>query len=165
MTVKLVYDMKSCGRCGGSGTYSYCSMYGSTCFKCRGHKKVLSAAGAKASKAVKGFIEANFSVPVEALVPGDRIKIDGLTRTVDAVTNDGVSGYTGPDGATVHVPYFSIHFTKPIKSAYGPYTSMSYCKGSKVTKAVSGADWDAVVAFASTIKRGVTAVAPATEAA
>jgi hypothetical protein len=25
-----------CGRCGGSGHYSYCSMYGTTCFGCRG---------------------------------------------------------------------------------------------------------------------------------
>jgi hypothetical protein len=26
----------TCGRCGGSGHYSYCSMYGTTCFGCRG---------------------------------------------------------------------------------------------------------------------------------
>ena len=25
-----------CPRCGGSGTYSYCTMYGNTCFKCNG---------------------------------------------------------------------------------------------------------------------------------
>src|SRR5260370_38124710 len=27
---------RSCPRCGGSGHYSYCQMYGTTCFQCRG---------------------------------------------------------------------------------------------------------------------------------
>lgn len=28
--------LKICPRCGGSGKYSFCTMYGDTCFKCNG---------------------------------------------------------------------------------------------------------------------------------
>lgn len=34
------FETKPCGRCGGSGHHSYRSMYGTTCFQCRGRKKV-----------------------------------------------------------------------------------------------------------------------------
>jgi hypothetical protein len=154
----LTYEMKPCGRCGGSGSYSYCSMYGSRCFGCAGRKRVLTAAGAKASKAVTAFIAANFSVAIEALVPGDRVKIDGVARTVESVTADGGTGSYTKDGVTVTVPYLTVHFTKPITSAYGPYTATSYPAGTKLVKAVGGADWETVVAFAKTIKKGVTLV-------
>jgi hypothetical protein len=33
---------KPCTRCGGSGRYSYCTAYGSTCFKCSGNKLQLT---------------------------------------------------------------------------------------------------------------------------
>lgn len=29
----------NCSRCGGTGNHSYCEMYGTTCFKCSGHKQ------------------------------------------------------------------------------------------------------------------------------
>lgn len=35
---KRLYQM--CPRCGGTGSYSYCQMYGSLCFGCRGQKYV-----------------------------------------------------------------------------------------------------------------------------
>ncbi len=33
--------LKTCGRCGGGGHYSYCQMHGTTCFGCGGTGKVL----------------------------------------------------------------------------------------------------------------------------
>lgn len=30
------FESETCSRCAGSGQYSYCQMYGTTCFKCRG---------------------------------------------------------------------------------------------------------------------------------
>lgn len=36
--VKL-FETEACSRCGGSGQYSYCQMYGSRCFKCAGSGK------------------------------------------------------------------------------------------------------------------------------
>ena len=42
------FETESCGRCGGSGSYSYCSMHGSTCFGCGGSGRKLSKRGAAA---------------------------------------------------------------------------------------------------------------------
>ncbi len=32
------FETEVCSRCAGSGKYSYCTMYGTTCFKCAGRK-------------------------------------------------------------------------------------------------------------------------------
>lgn len=42
---KLLFESVTCSRCGGSGQYSYCSLYGRTCFKCHGNGVVLSKRG------------------------------------------------------------------------------------------------------------------------
>lgn len=42
------FETVTCSRCGGSGHYSYCQMYGTTCFKCRGRKVVFTKRGAAA---------------------------------------------------------------------------------------------------------------------
>ena len=163
MPATLKYDTKSCGRCGGSGKYSYCSMYGSTCFGCAGRGIAVTAAGKKASLKVKAFIAEHFSVPVEALKAGDRITvpIDNVTRTlasVEPIAHYGSS--TGPDGTTVVHGGVTLTFTKPVKSLLGPCSRHGIAAGTLVVKAVGGADWDRVVAFARTIKTGVTVADP-----
>jgi hypothetical protein len=156
MASTLKYETKSCGRCGGSGSYSYNSMHGSVCYGCSGRKTVLTKAGAKAAAAVTGFIAEHFSVAVEDLTVGTRIKIDGVHRTVSEITHGPGGSYTGPDGATVVVTYYTVSWVKPIRSTFGPLTSHGFPMGTKVVKAVAGADWDRVVAFARTLKKGVT---------
>ena len=42
------FETETCGRCGGSGNYSYCPGYGTRCFKCGGKGKVYSKRGAAA---------------------------------------------------------------------------------------------------------------------
>ena len=158
MPVTLKYDTEACGRCGGSGNYSYCSMYGTRCFKCAGRKWTLTRAGAKASAAVAAFIKDNFSVKVRDLKPGDRIKYDGVTRTVVSVSFD---GHCGSSNGVLYESW-TLTVNKPIKSAFGAYSSIGMSGDTMIVKAVSGADWDAVVAFARTIKKGVSMVdAPA----
>jgi hypothetical protein len=44
-TTALRLERETCSRCGGSGHYSYCQMYGTVCFGCRGKKVVLSKRG------------------------------------------------------------------------------------------------------------------------
>lgn len=39
----------TCSRCCGSGNYSWCQRYGTTCFKCGGRKAVLTKRGAAAA--------------------------------------------------------------------------------------------------------------------
>jgi len=154
MATTLRYESKTCGRCGGSGHYSYCQSYGTTCFSCRGRKTVLSKAGAAASAAVDAFIKANFSVMVRNLTPGTLVRVEGVTRSV--VTAE----FTGSYGASNGVPYESwmVTFNKPIKSAFGAYASMGLSGDETMVKAVAGADWAAVVEFAKTLKKGVTLV-------
>lgn len=41
-------ETETCSRCGGTGRYSYCQMYGSTCFKCSGSGKQYTKRGAAA---------------------------------------------------------------------------------------------------------------------
>ena len=33
---RAAYNLQTCPRCLGTGKYSYCTMYGNTCFKCNG---------------------------------------------------------------------------------------------------------------------------------
>jgi hypothetical protein len=159
MATTIRYEMKVCGRCGGSGSYSYCLSYGTTCFACKGSKKVLSAAGAKAAKAVKAFIADHHTVSAEALVAGDRITVDGKARTLASVTIDGTARYGSTvDGVTTWADGVTLTFTKPIPSPFGAYSTLGCPVGTKYVKGVAGADWDAVVAFAATLKKGVTLV-------
>lgn len=153
MPATLSYETKTCGRCGGSGHYSYCEMYGTTCFGCRGTGKVLSAAGKRAHAAVEAFKAEHFSMLAESIKPGDRIKVSGMRRaaTVATVTTDDGArfGSKGPDGEMVWTNYVTVTFTNAKLGSYG------LIPGTKVLKAIGGADWETVVAFAKTLKGAV----------
>lgn len=68
------FERETCSRCGGSGNYSYCQMYGSTCFKCGGKKEVLTKRGAAAMAHLKTLRSKSAS----ELKIGDRVYHDGL---------------------------------------------------------------------------------------
>lgn len=100
-----------CGRCGGSGHYSYCSMYGTTCFQCLGRKECLTKRGARAAVLLKELR----SRPVSELRVGDTIRCGYLTGAgnpfnawakVTAIVPDAGDrgGRVGPDGKIVVVP-------------------------------------------------------------
>jgi len=97
------FDSRTCSRCGGSGTYSFTPMYGSTCFKCGGTPRVpgsgyqLTSAGAKAYAA---WIDGNTEeVTGSALVVGDTIFYDGRRRLVKAIEH-GAFGSSMSNGVT-----------------------------------------------------------------
>ena len=159
MAFRLTYEKQTCTRCGGGGHYSYCQRYGTTCFGCGGTGKASSKAGKKAADAVHAFIEEHFSVEVQNLQPGDRVKLDGQTATIESVQTSDGSKYgvkNATTGETVWMDYVTLHLAKPVKTMMGGCTSFGYAQGTKVVRAVGGADWDQVVAFAQTIKKGVT---------
>jgi hypothetical protein len=60
----------ACSRCGGSGNFSYCPMYGTTCFKCNGKGETLTKRGAAAVEYLRGLRSRKAS----DLKVGDRIK-------------------------------------------------------------------------------------------
>lgn len=75
----------TCGRCGGTGHYSYCQMYGTTCFECHGNKTVLEAArrtynrlkklAADARKAERMAVKAAADEAAHKLALGDRVLV------------------------------------------------------------------------------------------
>src|SRR5207249_1748734 len=50
MKKPLFFESETCSRCGGSGHYSYCQRYGTTCFKCGGRTTVLTKRGEAAQR-------------------------------------------------------------------------------------------------------------------
>ena len=69
-----LFESKTCPRCGGSGHYSYCQSYGTTCFKCAGAKEVLTKRGAEAQR----FFSALLCVPVAEVKVGDSVLCEGI---------------------------------------------------------------------------------------
>ena len=151
----LRYDTEPCGRCGGSGHYSRCQRYGTVCFDCHGRKTRVTRAGKNASTAVQTFIAEHYSVPVESLTAGDRIQYEGKFRTVTSVAVSDSTGRYTSNGETVTKHYIAVEFAVPVRTAYGPLTHANMLEGSTVVKLTDGY-WDTIVAFARTIKKGVT---------
>lgn len=90
-------ESEPCTRCGGSGHYSYCSMYGTVCFRCNGRKRTLTARGAATSTFLRGLRE----VAGDQIKAGDVIKLDGAVRRVVEVRQS-ASTYTREGEAPVH---------------------------------------------------------------
>ena len=65
-------ETQPCSRCGGSGQYSYCTMHGTTCFKCGGAKNVMTKRG----KAANDYLVSLRSRRAAELKVGDLVKID-----------------------------------------------------------------------------------------
>lgn len=63
------FESVVCSRCGGTGQYSYCQMYGTTCFKCRGRKIALTPRGV----AAQAYYTRLLSKPACELVAGEKI--------------------------------------------------------------------------------------------
>jgi hypothetical protein len=70
----LLFENVPCSRCGGSGNYSYCQMYGTTCFKCAGDGATLTARG----KAAQMFLNASRKRKAGEFKLGDYYLMDGV---------------------------------------------------------------------------------------
>src|SRR5215467_1087703 len=68
------FESEICSRCGGSGHYSYCQMWGTICFKCKGRKRVYTKRGAAAAL----YLENLRKKAAKDFVPGDLLWCDGV---------------------------------------------------------------------------------------
>lgn len=85
-----IFESETCGRCCGTGQYSFHPDHGTVCFGCKGSGKVLSRAGKRAYEAYKA---ANTDhVLASDIVAGDKIVRDGRVHTVVAV-REGTGAY------------------------------------------------------------------------
>ena len=69
------WPVEVCGRCGGSGRYSYCQMYGDTCFGCSG-KCVVIGAGKCADIVAeyRAAVSAQRDCAGYQIAPGDEVR-------------------------------------------------------------------------------------------
>lgn len=70
----FVFEAETCGRCGGSGHYSYNQMDGSRCYGCGGHGVRLTKRGAEAQR----VYHESLKVPAETIVPGQLVHNGGI---------------------------------------------------------------------------------------
>lgn len=141
--MKILYKTKTCGRCGGSGSYSWNAMHGSVCYGCNGTGKKLTPLGVKARAAVAAWKMAHSSVPVKDLKPGDRFWDTNGWRTVISTSTEGGSRYF-KDGEWVD------YFTVTHKGG-----SHGFCKPDDRVLVPLGSKFVELAEFARTLK-GVT---------
>ena len=75
--MKINFDQETCGRCGGTGRYSFNLADGDRCYGCSGAGKKLTRAGRKAYDA----FEAALTIPAKDVVVGDIVNVKFLTIT------------------------------------------------------------------------------------
>lgn len=95
----LRFERETCSRCGGSGQYSYCEMYGTVCFKCHGKREVLTKRAAVAHQWMK---EQNL-IPASEVQIGMRVKALGMTITVREI-GEGCQSWSVVDGVQIENP-------------------------------------------------------------
>ena len=60
-TSKLGFECITCNRCDGTGHFSYCTGYGTRCFKCSGNKVLLTGRGSQAHTMYMKAMEVSYS--------------------------------------------------------------------------------------------------------
>lgn len=91
MSIKVKFETEDCSRCGGSGEYSSCAMYGKTCFKCRGGKIQLTRRGIAARKAFDAVMDRMDKTWAE-VKPGDRVHVRGINGALRWFIVDTIEG-------------------------------------------------------------------------
>lgn len=131
-TPVLKFERETCGRCGGSGSYSYCQRYGSTCFGCAGSGVRLTKRGAAASQ----WLIARLQVRAEDAKVGQRLLdsvvtvngVGNVWRTVESVEvgEEHVVGWSGTGDARVEHKGRTVLIRWRGKAEATGYTGISF---------------------------------------
>lgn len=95
------FETKTCGRCGGCGSYSFCQTHGSTCFGCGGSGKVFTAR----AKAAKAFLHDSRQRPVAEVKVGELIWDDTFGKKAKWLPITEIRPATGQPGYMHTVVY------------------------------------------------------------
>ena len=110
-------ETEPCTRCGGSGQYSFCTMYGSKCFKCAGAGKRYTKRG-RTAKAYLMSLRLK-ETPVTDIKVGDEIRQNGKAYIVTEITESTHAGMFS-NSETNHVltpyshDYINLHTLKAV---------------------------------------------------
>lgn len=138
-----IFETETCTRCGGSGHYSFCEMYGTTCFGCHGAGKKLTKRG----RAARAWYDARREIPLTEVRPGMRVRASGATFTVASIDQNG--GTWQVDGDGPH-PYINVH------SVSGKFVQ-SFCRWTdKVVRLLPKAENDTLIAEALAYQASLT---------
>jgi hypothetical protein len=131
------FETKACGRCGGSGNYSYCTAYGTRCFGCSGAGRVWTAKG----KAAAAYFERLLSKPAIDVKIGDVIFVEAgpFNKGGFAIVKDAgwsQSGCTSKDasGFDCFQPYYTIDTAKLSSGILDPETTYVRVSADAATK-------------------------------
>lgn len=127
------FDVEPCSRCGGSGSYSYCQMYGTRCFKCAGKGKYLSKHGQKDYDRWRAAVDAATVRPIGDLAVGMAVRISDMTKyhRVAAISapHRGRVGHQVPStGETIWPDVITVSFAQPVtvSGAMGNYQQSDF---------------------------------------
>jgi hypothetical protein len=112
----LLLEHETCGRCGGTGHFSYNQMSGTTCFGCGGRKVRLTKRGAAAQAALNNrlMISPLYLTPGQQFVFDDHFvgQVKRLTRTVAAVEITVSAWHVMADGQQIPIQMVRVTTTK-----------------------------------------------------
>jgi hypothetical protein len=95
-----IFENKTCGRCGGSGNYSYCQRYGTTCFGCGGSGRKYTSRGL----AAKRFADRLMSKPARDVKVGESVASVSVTTNGDVYSQwERVQAVGVGQGCTLHM--------------------------------------------------------------
>jgi len=148
MTKALLFENVPCGRCGGSGRYSYNQMHGDRCYGCGGKGVKLTKRG----RAAQDYLNALRSVRADEIKVGDLVLCEVLSSAsfsrVDSIDigNAKEQGVYSGDGQYQQVKIV----TKKLISYLSPSSS--------VRKGFTGEEKDAQVKLALAYQETLTKV-------
>lgn len=139
---KVTFDVEPCGRCGGSGRYSFNMTHGSVCYGCSGAGKVRTRA-AKLAAAKLGEVKPK--IAITDLIPGDQVMLSGRWWTIIERVEPR-SARVLPDGSTI--PDVSVRMerrgqTQTYSAPEGtklrrPFTPAEYAEYLEYARALAG---------------------------
>ena len=97
MTKKSWYETRACGRCGGSGRYSFNYMHGDMCYGCSGSGYKYTKRGAMA----RALYNKLRTVKYEDLVPGHVVYMTGFCGGWHTITEIDETGFTVKNGTRI----------------------------------------------------------------
>lgn len=110
MPLKTSFEKEVCGRCGGSGHYSYNQLDGSRCYGCNGKGERLTKRG----RAAAMFLRERLQKPAREVQVGDRMEVMGVvgngavytrySKVVGVVFHEESNGSTMVNGEWVKNP-------------------------------------------------------------
>lgn len=142
------WEQITCSRCGGSGQHSYCSQYGTTCFKCGGRKRVLTARGAAAVT----WLAEQRKTPVTDLRVGMRVKMSGYRKPLTIQAIEPSLSYSisrDADGGEIRRYYTNLVFA-PLTFSTLPESTVEVVP---VTEDARVAQVRAAIAFQNTLTK------------